>query len=455
MLYGMTRKRMAYDVCMSKGERYPRHVTQSRTSPISPVKSINPVKRFVPFWLKLSLLALLVFMAAGCDSFFGSSEPVVTRDVAPTFTPTPETAALAATPEPAAVGLAQPQAGVSDAALIDEAGLDLAERRVIGVYDRVSPAVVNISTRVLRRSFFFDAVPEEGAGTGFVIDEEGHILTNYHVVEGAERIEVHFGDDVVYQAEVVGRDARNDIAVIQVDAPEELLVPVELGTSSNLRVGQRAIAIGNPFGQFGRTLTTGVISALGRSLEGQDGRTISNIIQTDAAINRGNSGGPLLDSSGRVIGVNTAIFSPTGASAGVGFAVPIDTVKRLLPDLLTLGRYPHPWLGVRYAYAITPGLAEILKLPVDRGLLLVQMVAGSPLDEAGVLGAQEEAILGNQRVYIGGDILVSVDDVLITSIEDLETLLEDNYRVGDEVTVTLLRGQETYTVSVTLAEEPN
>ena len=260
---------------------------------------------------------------------------------------------------------------------------------------------------------------------------------------------------MIYRAEVVGRDPRNDIAVIKVDAPPELLVPAPLGTSSNLRVGQRAIAIGNPFGQFGRTLTTGVISALGRTLEGQDGRSISNIIQTDAAINRGNSGGPLLDSSGRVIGVNTAIFSPTGANAGVGFAVPIDTVKRLLPDLLTLGRYPHPWLGVRYAYAVTPGLAETLKLPTDRGLLLVQMVNGSPLDRAGVLGAQREAVLGNQRVYIGGDILVAVDDVQISSIQELEMLLEDNYRVGDEVTVTLLRGRETYTVTVTLAEEPN
>lgn len=405
--------------------------------------------------LTLALLVLPVMLLAGCGMLFDAAEPVVMRTVAPTFTPTPELAAPAATAEPLAVAAALPQSAISDAALIDEIGLDLAERRVIDVYDRVSPAVVSISTRVLRRSFFFDAVPEEGAGTGFVIDDEGRILTNFHVIDGAERIEVYFGDDVVYPAEVVGRDARNDIAVIKVDAPAELLVPVTLGTSANLHVGQRAIAIGNPFGQFGRTLTTGVISALGRSLEGQDGRTISNIIQTDAAINRGNSGGPLLDSSGRVIGVNTAIFSPTGANAGVGFSVPIDTVKRVLPDLLTLGRYPHPWLGVRYAYAVTAGLAETLKLPVDRGLLLVQMVSGSPLDRAGVFGAQEEAILGNQRVYVGGDILVAVNDVAITSIEDLETLLEDNYRVGDEVTVTLLRGQDTYSVTITLAEEPN
>lgn len=457
MLYGMARKTILHHRPELNGE----HASSRPPQPInSPAHGGNRfgMGRHVAWrvWRALLLMGLLLLLA-GCEV----PEPVVRRPIAPTFTPTAappveQTATATATPAAVAIaGVAQPQTTVDDAALIDEAGLDLAERRVIEVYDRVSPAVVNVSTRVLRRSFFFDAIPEEGAGTGFVIDEDGHILTNYHVIEGAERIEVYFGDDVIYRAEVVGRDPRNDIAVIKVDAPPELLVPAPLGTSSNLRVGQRAIAIGNPFGQFGRTLTTGVISALGRTLEGQDGRSISNIIQTDAAINRGNSGGPLLDSSGRVIGVNTAIFSPTGANAGVGFAVPIDTVKRLLPDLLTLGRYPHPWLGVRYAYAVTPGLAETLKLPTDRGLLLVQMVNGSPLDRAGVLGAQREAVLGNQRVYIGGDILVAVDDVQISSIQELEMLLEDNYRVGDEVTVTLLRGRETYTVTVTLAEEPN
>ncbi|HXF62055.1 MAG TPA: trypsin-like peptidase domain-containing protein, partial [Caldilineaceae bacterium] len=355
------------------------------------------------------------------------------------------------------VALAAPATPVASVGepLIDETGIDFAERRVIEVYQRVSPAVVSITTRVLRRDFFFDIVPEEGSGSGFVIDKEGHILTNYHVIEGAERIEVSFGDETVLRAEVVGIDPRNDVAVIRVNAPPDLLAPVELGSSANLVVGQRAIAIGNPFGQFGRTLTTGVISALDRTLEGRDGRTITGVIQTDAAINRGNSGGPLLDSSGRVIGINSAIFSPTGTSAGVGFAVPIDTVRRLLPDLLALGRYRHPWLGIRYAYALTPGLAEILKLPVDQGLLLVQLYEGSPLDLANVRGAQDEAILGNQRVYIGGDILVSVDGVRIGRLQQLETLLENNYRVGDTVNVTLIRDNQEYTIAVELAEEPS
>ncbi len=287
-----------------------------------------------------------------------------------------------------------------------------------------------------------------------MLDTEGRILTNYHVIENAQRIEVNLDDETIVQAEIVGVDPRNDVAVLKVNVPAERLTPVELGASSNLVVGQRAIAIGNPFGQFSRTLTTGVISALDRTLEGPEGRTITGIIQTDAAINRGNSGGPLLDSNGRVIGINTAIFSPTGTSTGIGFAVPIDTVKRLLPDLLEVGRFPHPWLGVRYAYTITPGLAETLKLPVDRGLLLVQLYDGSPLDLAGVQGAQREALLGNQLIYLGGDILVAIDGVEVTRLEQLQQVLADNYRAGEPVTVTLLRGSVETELEVVLGEEP-
>ncbi len=339
-------------------------------------------------------------------------------------------------------------------ALIDAAGLDFAERRIVGVYERVSPSVVSITTQVMRQDFFFNVVPEEGSGSGFVLDKEGHILTNYHVIEGAERIEVAFGDQLTAPADVVGYDARNDVAVLKVSLPTAALEPVVLGESDNLEVGQWAIAIGNPFGQFGRTLTTGVISALGRSLEGPDGRKISDVIQTDAAINKGNSGGPLLDSSGRVIGINSAIFSPTGTSAGVGFAVPIDTIKRMLPDLLSVGRYRHPWLGVRFAYNITPGLAEVLKLPTNAGLLLVQLYSSSPLAGAGVLGAQRQDIIGNQRVYTGGDILLAADGQAINNLDQLESLLEKNYSVGDSVTLTIIREGQTRDVTVELVEEP-
>jgi S1-C subfamily serine protease len=385
----------------------------------------------------LGLIALLV---GGCRPAGRQQPPVATVVILPTPTPT---------------AVLTPTVALADVAAIDAAGFDIAERRTIAVYERVAPSVVSITTKVMRRTFFFDVVPEEGSGSGFVIDRDGRILTNYHVVENAEDIDVSFDDHTVLPATVVGVDARNDLALLQVEAPPDLLAPVELGASASLKVGQRAIAIGNPFGQFGQTLTIGVISALNRSLEGPDNRVISGIIQTDAAINRGNSGGPLLDSSGRVIGINTAIFSPTGTSAGVGFAVPVDTVKRLLPDLLTFGRYRHPALGIRYAYRLTPGLAEVLRLPVEKGLLLVQLFEGGPLALAGALGAQREATLGNQVVYVGGDILLAIDGVTVETISQLESLLEGNYQVGTAVRVTLMREGQQFEVTAELAEEPN
>ena len=434
--------------------------------------SLRVVRRI----LVIILLLMVLLMVAGCTAL-GSATPATLRESLPTFTPTPADSliadsstltaagvvgaiALEATPvttlaaTPATIAQTAPIV-VSDADFVDATGLDLAERRVIDVYQRVAPAVVSITTRTIVRDFFYNEIPQEGSGSGFIIDTNGHLITNYHVIEGAEEIEVIFGEGESYFAEVVGADPRNDIAVLRVAAPAELLVPVALGTSTGLLVGQRAIAIGNPFGQFGRTLTTGVISALGRTLEGNDGRTITGVIQTDAAINRGNSGGPLLDSSGRVIGINSAIFSPTGANAGVGFAVPVNTLHRLLPDLLDYGYYRYPWLGIRYAYALTPRRAELLDLPVDYGLLLVQVFDNSPLAQADVRGAQREVIVNNQRVYVGGDILLRVDDFPITRLEQMEKLLEENYRVGDVATLTLMRDGTEYTVQVTLAQEPN
>lgn len=399
-------------------------------------EQIRPYARYACFVVLLALLWVL-----GCQP--GQLQqlipPMRTPELVPTFTPTPAAGA---------------DLTVQDSAFIDAAGLDVAERRVMDVYERVAPSVISITTQVLRRGFFFE-LPEEGAGSGFILDQTGHILTNYHVIENAEVIDVSINDDYVVSATIVGVDRRNDIAVLKVDAPSEILVPVELGTSTNLKVGQRAIAIGNPFGQFGRTLTIGVISALDRTLEGSDGRTITGIIQTDAAINRGNSGGPLLDSSGRVIGINTAIFSPTGTSAGVGFAVPVDTVKRLLPDLLALGRYRHPWLGVRYAYEITTSLSTALNLTTNQGLLLVQLYDNSPLEQAGVLGAQQETVVGNQRVYVGGDILTAIDGNPVETLDGMETLLEDNYTVGDQVTVTFWREGQQFDLTIQLVEEPN
>jgi len=389
-------------------------------------------------------LLLTGILAAGCTT------PLPVRlAIEPPRTPEAPSPLTAAASAPASAPL-----GDLPAALIDAAGLDFFERRVVNVYEEVAPSVVSITTRTLRRDFFFNVVPQEGAGSGFVLDRAGHILTNYHVIQGVESIEVSFGDQLTAPATVVGLDRRNDVAVLKVDVDPDLLHPVMLGASGDLRVGQWAIAIGNPFGQFGRTLTTGVISALDRTLEGPDNRTITGIIQTDAAINKGNSGGPLLDSSGRVIGITSAIFSPTGTSAGVGFAVPVDTLKRILPDLLELGRYRHPWLGIRYAYNVTPGLAEVLKLPVQEGLLLVQLYENSPLSSAGARSAQREEIIGNQRVYTGGDLLTAVGGRPVTSIAELETLLESGYRVGDVVTLSVIRDGRTLELQTTLMEEP-
>jgi S1-C subfamily serine protease len=331
--------------------------------------------------------------------------------------------------------------------------LEPGEQIIINVYKKAAPSVVNIKTQVLQWDFFFGVYPEEGAGSGFVYDKEGHIVTNYHVVEGAQSIEVSFGEDLSVPAEVVGTDPLNDLAVLKVDVPPDKLVPVELGDSSTLQVGQWAIAIGNPFGRFERTLTVGVVSALNRTLELESGRIIRNLIQTDAAINPGNSGGPLLDSKGRVIGVNTAIVSPSRASAGVGFAIPVNVLKRVVPELIAYGRYRHPWLGV-VGYTITPTLARRLNLPVDQGVLVAQVYRGSPAHKAGIRGAKDQVVIGSRIILVGGDIITAIDNTPIKGIDFLNAYLEDNTQVGQTVELSILRDGKPLKVKVVLEEEP-
>lgn len=407
----------------------------------------------------LAVGVLVLFTLLGCNSVGESVSQLLGGTPTPTAQAEVAVAAsiVEATPLPAVPVLADSSTatgGIADLTpLIDAAGLDFAERRNVNVYDTVAPSVVNVTTQVLVRNMF-GVVPEEGAGSGFVLDTLGHILTNYHVVENAQQINVSFSDETVLAAQAVGLDPRNDLAVLKVEAPAGLLQPVALGSSAGLKVGQWAIAIGNPFGQFDRTLTTGVISALNRSLQDNDGRTITGVIQTDAAINKGNSGGPLLDSSGRVIGINSAIFSPSGASAGVGFAVPVDTLKRVLPDLLSLGYYRHPWLGLQGGYSLSPNLAQALNLPTDTGILIVQLAENSPLAAAGLRGAQQQVIIGNQRALVGGDILVAVNGEPATAAGELDAFLESGYQVGDMVTIDYLRDGQPFTTTVQLAEEP-
>ncbi len=326
------------------------------------------------------------------------------------------------------------------------------EETVISVYRAASPGVVHITSTVLSQDFFFRVVPQEGTGSGFMVDDRGYILTNNHVVENADSLEVTLADKSRVPAKLVGRDPNDDIAVIRINVPREKLTPLKLGDSSQLQVGQMAIAIGNPFG-LDRTVTKGVVSALGRSLKSDTGRQIRNIIQTDAAINPGNSGGPLLNSGGEVIGINSAIFTPSGGSVGIGFAIPINTAKKLLPQLIARGRASHPWLGIS-GLDITPPVAHALKLPVTQGVLIGQVASGGPAAKAGLHGSQRRVRVGNFMVTVGGDIIVSLDGEKITGVDDLTAYLDERRKVGDEVRVEVLRDGAPQIVVVRLGELP-
>ena len=334
-------------------------------------------------------------------------------------------------------------------------GLATLEASLTGIYQEAAPAVVNITTQILRRDFFWGVIPESGAGSGFLWDDQGHIITNYHVIEDAHTIDVSFGPGLVTSAEVVGVDPPNDLAVLRVEQVPADVHPIPLGDSDALQVGQIAVAIGNPFGRFQRTMTLGIISALDRTIKVRENRVLRGVIQTDADINRGNSGGPLLDSSGRVIGVISAIFSPTGANAGVGLAIPINKAKRVAPVLIEKGRYAHPWLGIEHlGYEITPYLAQALGLPVEQGLLIAQIYEDSPAWRAGIRPADREIILGNTRYLVGGDILVAIDGVPLRTWEDLDAYLQEKTVVGQTVTLDIIRDGQPMQVQVVLGEEP-
>ncbi len=331
------------------------------------------------------------------------------------------------------------------------------ESQVEAVYSTAGDAVVNISVTSLAYDFFRNAIPQEGAGSGFIYDDAGHIVTNYHVVENAEDIQVTFADGVTIPAEIVGADPANDLAVIRVDPTQHSLPPVSLGDSGALRVGQFVVAIGNPFG-LEQTVTFGVISSLGRVIDSPEGgRFIGEAIQTDAAINPGNSGGPLLDLNGRVIGVNAQIISPSRANAGIGFAIPVNTVRRVVPELIANGHYAHPWMGVelfdlsRWAEALQNAGEEV----PDAGLLILSVVPGSPADEIGLQGGQREITVGDARDFpAGGDVITALNGEPVHTWSDLNIYLELQTRVGDTIQVTVLRDGEELTLPLTLIERP-
>jgi S1-C subfamily serine protease len=324
--------------------------------------------------------------------------------------------------------------------------LDGEEQNNISVYKKNLPSVVNVTSRAMTFDFFYGLMPQEGQGSGFVIDKEGHILTNYHVIAEARQVEVTMHNRKKYKATVVGTDPPHDLAVIQIKAPD--LVPAILGDSRNLQVGQKVYAIGNPFGLSG-TMTRGIVSSI-RPVREPNGAMIDEAIQTDAAINPGNSGGPLMNWHGEVIGINTMILSNANQSAGIGFAIPINTAKAVLNDLMTLGRVRRPALGVR-TIEISPELAEEIGLPADYGLLIIQVTPGGSADQAGLRAGTERAYLGNIPIMLGGDLIVAIDDKRVDNELDLAQMMND-HRAGDSVKITIYRGKKKIDVTVSLGE---
>jgi S1-C subfamily serine protease len=306
--------------------------------------------------------------------------------------------------------------------------------------------VVNITSKAVTFDFFYGLVPQEGQGSGFIIDKDGHILTNYHVIADARQVEVTLHNRRKYRATVIGTDPSHDLAVIQIKAPS--LTPAVLGDSRSLQVGQKVYAIGNPFGLSG-TLTRGIVSSI-RPVQEPNGSRIDEAIQTDAAINPGNSGGPLLNWHGEVIGINTMILSSVGQNAGIGFAIPINTAKAVLNDLVTLGRVRRPALGVR-TIPISPELADQMGLAADFGLLIVQVIPGGAADRAGLRGGTERAYLGNIPIMTGGDLIIGIDGQEVQDQQDLSQVM-NNHRAGDTVRVTIYRGKRKMDMNVTLGE---
>jgi S1-C subfamily serine protease len=326
------------------------------------------------------------------------------------------------------------------------------ERNNIEIYQRLAPGVVNISSTVIEHDFFFNVVPRQGAGSGSVIDARGYILTNHHVIEDARKLEVTLANGKKYVAKLVGSDPDTDVAVIKIEAQKEDLVLIPMGSSDHLKVGQKVIAIGNPFG-LGQTLTTGVISSVGRTIRASGGTLVEDVIQTDASINPGNSGGPLIDSSGKMIGINTAIFSPTGASVGIGFAIPVDVAKRVINELIEKGYYSYPWFGATLL-TVSPAIAEALKLPIRSGAMLIDVAPRSPAHKAGLKGGSSRAQIGNTIVIVGGDIIVQVNGESVSDADSVIRAIRKS-RPGDRVELEVVHWEGGRNkVTVVLGEQP-
>ena len=417
--------------------------------------------------LRLTLLGLLIFVLSACNMSPLFSSLSLSDDG-----PQPAETAEAQAPPASENELKEAQVGLQiPPTLAPEptplppeaiAEADSEELLLINLYERVNPSVVNVVVTVEDAAALGleqDLFPTQGQGSGFIYDLKGHIITNNHVIAEATKVEVTFHDGSSAEAIVVGADSDSDLAVVKVDVPEESLRPVSWGDSDQLHVGQRAVAIGNPFGLSG-TLTSGIISALKRSLPTESGAfRIPAIIQTDAAINPGNSGGPLLNSQGEVIGVNTAIVprrTDMGERSflGVGFAIPSNLVQRVVPSLIEKGKYEHPWIGFS-GTDVTQEIAQEMKLPQATGALINKIISGSPADEAGLRSGTRDFTLENGfDVKIGGDVIIAIEDEEIKTFEDLISFLSRRGAIGETITLTIIRNGKEQKVELTLGPRP-
>ena len=348
----------------------------------------------------------------------------------------------------------QDNSGYLIPALDEASGFIANENNNIQVYEIRNEAVVNVSTETISYSFFFEPVPQEGStGSGSIIDKRGYVLTNVHVVKDSVKVYVTLADGERLEAEIIGMDPENDLAVLRFDPGNRELKTIPLGISETLRVGQKVLAIGNPF-SFDRTLTTGVVSGLGRPIRNSNGTIIQGMIQTDASINPGNSGGPLLDSSGNLIGVNTMIYSPSGGSVGVGFAVPVQTVKRVLPDLFEYGRVNRGWIEIS-PIQLFPELVSYAGLSVKQGILVSRLESGGNADDIGIRGGSQNRGVryGNTIIYLGGDVIVEIDGTTTHTIAQLYEALEDN-KPDDVVDIVYYRGSRRIESSIKLIQRP-
>lgn len=325
------------------------------------------------------------------------------------------------------------------------------EQNNIDVYQRCSPAVVNITTVTLRQDFFFEIVPQQGMGSGAVLRSDGYIVTNDHVVGNAQKVEVTFSDRSSVAAKIVGTDPDNDIAVLKVDVKDKKLTAIDYGNPDGLLVGQKVLAIGNPFG-LGGSLSVGVVSSLGRDIRSPTGHLIKDIIQTDAAINPGNSGGPLLDSAGKLIGLNAQIVSRSGGSEGIGFAISVKTVKKIVDQLIQFGYVLRPEIGLEGVGLSNP-LLQALGIPAKNGVMITGIFANGPAAKAGLKEADQELVYGFRRIPVGGDIIVKIDATPISSMRDiLDSIFEK--KVGDTVTVHYIRGKLRREAKLKLTQAP-